>query len=365
MMTRMLSGCGLVVALLAAVAGGPSRPAQAAPEKVILDTDFNTIGDDGQALVMLAQGVAQGKVDLLGLTTVSGNQWRDQETADALRALERLGLSDRVGVYPGANDPLIHDLDTLAAEQQLFGKGYAGAWRKPRPGPDQILAPADGFATKGASDIDAVDFIVDTIERNPREVTILAIGPLTNLALAFRKNPEIVPLVKRIIYMGGAIDVPGNVTPAAEFNWWFDPEAARIVLREPIEHLVVPLDVTDKTRFGKDVYDRIAAAGTPVSNLFRDEYAETFKEDPAAKAEIWDTITVALLFEPDIATNTVERFIDMDTTFGANYGRSMGYAKNPPLGLQRAKIVFDIDQERFWRLYQELLTAPVPIRPAG
>ena len=121
------------------------------------------------------------------------------------------------------------------------------------------------------------------MKANPHEVTILAIGPLTDLALAFRTAPEIVPLVKRIVYMGGAFDVPGNVTPAAEFNWWFDPEAVRIVLREPIEHVVVPLDVTDTARFGKDVYDRISGADTPIAKLFAAEYADTFAKDPNAR----------------------------------------------------------------------------------
>ena len=349
---------GLLGAAVALAAAGPA----AAAEKVILDSDFNTIGDDGQALVMLAQAMREGKVDLLGISTVTGNAWREQETADALRAVERLGIADRVGVYPGALHPLLHDRDTLALEQQLFGKGYAGAWQQKEPeGPGDLTAPPDGFAKSAkAQGKSGVDFIIDTVKANPREVTILAIGPLTDLALAFRTAPEIVPLVKRIVYMGGAFDVPGNVTPAAEFNWWFDPEAVRIVLREPIEHVVVPLDVTDTAQFGKDVYDRISGADTPIAKLFAAEYADTFAKDPNAKAQLWDTLAAAWLLDPTLATDVQERAVDIDVQFGPDYGRSLGHAKNPPAGLQKARIVKRIDLDRFWKLYADLLTRPVP-----
>ena len=146
---------GLLGAAVALAAAGPA----AAAEKVILDSDFNTIGDDGQALVMLAQAMREGKVDLLGISTVTGNAWREQETADALRAVERLGIADRVGVYPGALHPLLHDRETLALEQQLFGKGYAGAWQQKEPeGPGDLAAPPDGFAksakAQGKSGVD-------------------------------------------------------------------------------------------------------------------------------------------------------------------------------------------------------------------
>ena len=342
------------------VAAALAASSASAAEKVIFDTDFNTMGDDGQAFVMLTQAMADDKVDLLGLTVVSGNQWLDQEVADALRAVERMGVADKVKVYPGAVDPLLHDFDTYQLEAQLFGKGYAGAWRKPRPTQADLVAPADGFAKAAkAEPTHAVDFIVDTVKANPGEVTILAVGPLTNLALAFRLHPEIVPMVKRIVYMGGAIDVPGNVTPAAEFNWWFDPEAARIVLREPIEHVIIPLDVTNTAMFDKAVYDRISGSGTPVADMFAATYKRRFDSDPKAVAEVWDTLAAAYVLDPTIATDVRELAVDMDVVFGPNYGRSLGYYKNPPVGVQKAKVVFGIDLDRFWALYSDLLGRPV------
>jgi len=353
----------LVPIVLAALCLGTSAgfaQNRAAPQKVVFDTDFNTIGDDGQAFVMLAQAVVDGRIDLLGVTVVSGNQWLDQGLADALRAVERMGLSN-LPVHAGAVNPLVHSQALLPLEQQLFGRGYSGAWRRARPTAEQLVAPPDGFAREvRPSSTDAVNALVQLVKANPGEVTILAVGPLTNVALAIRKNPEIVPLIKRVVYMGGAIDVPGNVTPAAEFNWWFDPEAARIVLREPIEHVIVPLDVTDKTRFGRDIYDRINAAATPVTRLFAAEYAKAFEAAPDSRQEIWDTITVAWLLDPTIATKTEERFVDVDVVFGPNYGRSVGHRRNPPAGVQKAKVILEIDQDRFWALFVDLLTRKVP-----
>jgi inosine-uridine nucleoside N-ribohydrolase len=347
-------GGAIGLALLAGPAG--------AAEKVIFDTDFNTMGDDGQAFVMLVQAEREAKVELLGMTVVTGNQWLDQEVADGLRAVERMNVAGKVKVYPGALHPLLHDRATLELEQQLFGKGYAGAWRKPQPvGQQDLTAPPDGFAQSvRAEPVHGVDFLVDTIKAHPKEVTILAVGPLTNLALAFRKNPEIVPMVKRIVYMGGAIDVPGNVTPAAEFNWWFDPEAVRIVLRQPIEHVIVPLDVTNSAQFDKAVYDRISGAGTPVARIFGETYAKTFATDPGARAQLWDTVAAAYLLDPTLATDVRELWVDMDTSFGPDYGRSLGHAKNPPVGTQKAKVVFGINLDRFWTLYADLMSRPIP-----
>jgi len=197
--------CAIMAALTAGLIGLGS--VALAQEKVIFDTDFNTMGDDGQAFVMLAQAMKEGKIDLLGITVVSGNQWLLQEVADAERAVERMGLAGKVEVHAGANYPLLHDPATLEAEQALYGKGYSGAWRKPEPkSRDDLTAPPDGFAKEvKVSDENAVAFLIDTIKANPNEVTILAVGPLTNLALAFRTAPEIIPLIKRIIYMGGAV----------------------------------------------------------------------------------------------------------------------------------------------------------------
>ena len=154
----------------------------ASPPKVIIDTDFNTIGDDGQVAVMAAQLYAQGSIDLLGFTISSGNEWRDQEVAECLKAVERLGIEHRVKVYVGAQYPILHDYKSYLYEAQLFGPPtqYVGAYSSTQPGPGDLVAPPNGFAThtKPAKE-DAVDFIIETIHRFPHEVTILEIAPPT------------------------------------------------------------------------------------------------------------------------------------------------------------------------------------------
>ncbi|MEF9672904.1 nucleoside hydrolase [Pseudomonas sp. PCH446] len=120
--------------------------------------------------------------------------------------------------------------------------------------------------------------------QEPHEVTLLAIGPLTNLALAIRQAPDIVPLIKRIVYMGGAIEIPGNTTPAAEFNWWFDPEAAKIVLRSPIEHVIFPNDVCEKVTFDASVYQRVIAAKGAVRSCTRACSAHSSPRTPGTTA---------------------------------------------------------------------------------
>jgi len=367
-MRRGLIACvgALALAAHAMAAGG-------AP-KVIIDSDFGTMNDDGQLLAISAQLQARGQLDVLGLTVVSGNHWLRQETAEALKAVERLGIARRVGVYAGAGRPLSHALATIEAEQRLNpgGEGYRGAWSQPEPrSAADLVAPPDGFAThtalrrQGAS-----DFIAATVRRHPGEVTILAIGPLTNIALAVRRHPDIVPLIRQVIYMGGAFNVPGNTSKTAEFNWWFDPAAARAVLRLPLRHVIVPLDVTDTVKLDKTVYDRIvhgAASDGIVARLFKQlngygyDGKNGFETNPAYRTDIWDTLTLAYLVDPAYATRTVRRWVDVETAVGADNGRARAYATARP-GLQPAQVVERFDNRRFFDFYVDGLTAPVPPR---
>ncbi|MFM0439168.1 nucleoside hydrolase [Paraburkholderia strydomiana] len=363
----------VVTALVIAACGG-SELNPSNPPKVIIDSDYNTLSDDGQLGVMAAQLQAQGSLKVLGITVVSGNQWLKQGVADALKSVERLGVEKQIGVYAGANYALSHDFATIQAEMTQFpgGDGYLGAWGTPEPKSDSdLVAPPDGFATHTkVQSRSAVDFIVDSVKQNPGEVTILAIGPLTNIALAARQHPEIVPLIKQIIYMGGAIDVPGNTTPTAEFNWWFDPQAAKEVLRLPVKQVVVPLDVTDTVKMDKALYDRIAhdpTKQTIITQLFKTlngygfDGKNGFETNPNYTTNIWDTLTLGYLMHPSFATQTVDEWVDVDTSFGANDGKATGYASSPPAGLQKMTIVKRFDNQNFFNFYVDLLTRPVPL----
>ena len=337
--------------------------------KVIIDTDFNTIGDDGQVAVMAAQLYAQGTIDLLGFTIPSGNQWRDQEVSDCLKAVERLGIEDRVKVYVGAQYPILHDYKSYLYEVQLFGprKDYVGAYRKTQPGPGDLVPPPDGFATHTSpAKEDAVDFIIETIHRFPHEVTILEIAPPTNMALAIRKDPTIVPLIKQIVTMAGQIYVKGNAyIDNAEFNWWFDPEATQIVLRAAVPHFIIPLDCTNNVPLTKDVFNQIAThkPQTIITQLFTNSYASSIASGNLEF--IYDTNALAFFVHPEFATVTQGLWVDMHTTFDQNYGQSIPYTSDPfpTIGLlQKSTVIFAINTAQFYAFYVDLLTRPVPVR---
>jgi inosine-uridine nucleoside N-ribohydrolase len=248
---------GLFYILLTLLAWGSMGIAK---EKVILDTDMVELYDDGVAMIMLAKSK---NIDLLGVVTVSGNVWQAEATSYALRQLEIIDRPD-IPVYAGSRHPLRPGrYEAMETEQKLFGQlGWMGAFNRPEPEsylnlhPDQI--PYMGYPKLKPQEKHGVQYLIDEIKSNPGEVTILAIGPLTNIALAIRLEPEIISLVKRIVYMGGAFDVPGNMTPAAEFNWWFDPEAAKMSVRAPFpDQLIVGLDVCEKYFFDKTLFDRV------------------------------------------------------------------------------------------------------------
>jgi purine nucleosidase len=367
---RLMMAMGAALAL---TLGGTMDSSAAAPPKVIIDSDFGTMNDDGQLLAIAAQLHARGRIQLLGLTVVTGNQWLRQEAAEALKAVERLGIEHEVGVYAGANYPLSHHLSVIREERRLHpgGDDYLGAWGKPEPQSDAALvAPPDGWATHTEVQAqNAADFLAATVRRYPGEVTILAIGPLTNIALAARRHPGIVPLVKQVIYMGGAFEVPGNTSSNAEFNWWFDPQAAHEVLRLPLRHVIVPLDVTDTVKLDKAVYDRVvhgAAKDGIVARLFKHDNGygydgkNGFETNPGYSTNIWDTLTLAYLMDPGYATRTVQRWVDVETAVGPDNGRSRAYASARP-GLCTATIVQRFDNQRFFDFYVDGLTRPVPV----
>jgi purine nucleosidase len=351
----------IIVLLLGATSLARAAGAQ---EKVILDSDFTTIGDDGQVGIMAAQLHAQGVIELLGITVVAGNEWLPQEVAEAVKAVERLGIADEVGVYAGARYPLLHDYKNLAQERALWGVG--GSWyRRPEPRDTDLIPPLDGFAVKAqVQSQHAVNFIVETIKKYPHEVTLLVIGPMTNIALAIRMHPEIVPLIKRIVDMAGAFEVPGNTTPSAEMNVWYDPEAARIVVREPIDQTFIPLDVTNTVPMTREVFETITRnRDSIVAKLLKQShFARVLEDNLNATSYIYDTLALAYLVDPSYATDVASMWVDVDTNWGPSYGHTLGYREPQPANLlQKATIVRRFDNQRFLKLYVDLMTRAVPV----
>lgn len=345
----VLVGVTALLVALSSVAG--------AKEKVILDSDMVVLYDDGVAMMMLAK---HPDIELLGVTIVAGNTWVSEGTAYAFRQLEVLNRKD-VPVAEGARYPLrAGRYDTMELEQKMFGQSrYIGCFERAEPasyldvyrkefGSDPTIKPVDKHA---------VDFLIDTIKANPGEVTVMPIGPCTNLAIAIRMAPEIIPLIKRVVYMGGAFDTRGNTTPSAEFNWWFDPEAAKMTVRAPFaDQLIVGLDVCEKYLFNKKIFERIAAADTPITKIFKEKYGPIFKKDPNYTRFVWDTIAAAVVIDPALIVEEETRWIDVNSDYNLDYGRSLSYHKQGPAGTQKVRILLAIDEERFWNMMVELLT---------
>jgi inosine-uridine nucleoside N-ribohydrolase len=321
--------------------------------KVVLDTDLGFASDDAMALLLLLQS---SKVDLLGVTVVTGNAWLKQEVANTLRLLE---IADRheVPVYAGAEHPLVNSLAEMRLREGLFGEtsegGYKGAWRQDGPGRADVRPPDDRFARKNAEPLFAADFLIRTIRENPGEVIVAAIGPLTNLALAVAMDREIAGMAKQLVVMGGGIGT------RPEFNFWMDPEAARTVLRAPWPQIVVtPLNICRQAPFTREVAEAAAQGDSPIARYF----ADTFVADHWAPVTslMYDQIAVLSLLEPDVIRRSETMWLDVEIDHGASYGTTLFWdAKlEPPPGVRQVEVQFDLDYPRFIEHFLSLMVQP-------
>lgn len=324
-----------------------TAPVSEAQQKIIFDTDFVAPPQDDAMALIFALNCPE--IQILGITTVAGNKNVETATVDALKILEVAGRTE-IPVFKGAARPLVHQKSEFAT------KAHGGWWSD-----DPAPMPAGGFAKKKAETRSAVDFIVGTVMQNPGQITILAIGPLTNIAMAMRMEPAFAKNVKQLVIMGGAIaslpDGAGNQTPNAEFNFWVDPEAARIVLRSGIPTILSPLNVSRKSRFSKEVYDRIVAVDTPITRLLKERMGESFQRNPDRVALMYDQIAAATLIDPTLC-KTADLYVDVDDNHDVNYGVSVGGRQPWPgaEGAQKIAVQYDLDWERFIKLYVDRVT---------
>lgn len=331
-----------------------------AREKVILCADMVDLFDDGVAMLLM---VKHPNVEFLGVTTVVGNTWVETGTASAIRQLEGIGRTD-IPVYCGLNRPTRGGrIEAMELEKELFGRGpdpHMGAGGYPQPESWQAAyREAYGEEPKmQPQDKSGVDFIIDTVKANPGEVTVVAIGTYNNLAMAIRRAPEIVPLIKRVVYMGGAFFCNGNVMPSAEFNIWMDPESARYVWRQPFnEQIIFPLDCCEKIRFTKERYDKFASLIK--TEHFKKMYAkhwtaDSFKNNPNYYTFVWDVLCAAYVIDPSIIVKEETLPVDVNDIYGPTYGETLAFRGRGPIGSQKARIVFEVDEKKVWEQVEEL-----------
>jgi len=306
------------------------------PTPIILDCDP---GHDDAIALLLA--LASPEVELVGVTTVSGNQTLDKTTANALRVLEFAGRSD-IPVYAGADRPFVRARDVAAHVH-----GESGL-----DGPD--LPPP----TKSPGAQHAVEFIADQIRARAGKLTLVPTGPLTNVGLLCALHPDARP--ERIVLMGGSIG-EGNRTPAAEFNIWADPEAAERVFAAGLETTMVGLDVTHRALIADSHTERMRAAGRVgrmVAELM-DFYARFHKAryPDLDGSPMHDPVCVAHIVDPALMT-VLDAQIEVDCSAGPSRGRTnVDWRGREHFGPPNAKVGMDIDGSAFAELVVERISS--------
>jgi inosine-uridine nucleoside N-ribohydrolase len=306
------------------------------PIPIILDCDP---GHDDAIALLLA--VASPEVELLGVTTVAGNQTVDKTTANALLVLELAGRPD-IPVYRGADRPFIRAQDVAA---HVHGESGLDGPDLPQP-------------TGRVQDLHAVDYLAQEIRARKGRVTLVPTGPLTNVGLLFALHPDVRP--ERIVLMGGAIG-EGNRTPAAEFNIWADPESAQRVFLEGLDTTMVGLDATHRALITDEHTDRMRGAGRvgKVVAELMDFYARFHKAryPDLDGSPMHDPVCVAHLIDPSLMT-VLDAFIEVDCSGGPSWGRTNVDRRNREhFGDPNAKVGLDVDGERFAELIVERISS--------
>jgi purine nucleosidase len=375
---------------------GIAPPQAGGRRKVIYDQDNSgPFSTDILGTLMILQAE---NIDLLGITLVTGDAWMKQEMAFTLRLLEIMGRTE-IPVYPGAEFPMLNTKEEWLLRLQLYGghrlDPWLGAFNRINGGPDEIQPlppPYDRFANITAQPDHAARFIIKAVRENPGQVTIYAGGPLTNLALAIALAPDIVPLVPEVVFMGTGFHVFTN-----SFNVFFDPEAARKVLRARWPKFsIVPVDLAeeihqgDEMAPGRRMIEEIAGrAQNPISDLFRRYAVEPLRRNPNMRFfRMADEILAAQVIDPGVFTKSEVMYVDICTTPGPRYGDSMFWPQNwqdlsatgghpvtaadrrvfvdpsqfymgPPPSAGLVNVLQELDHDRFKKLFVDLMTQPI------
>jgi purine nucleosidase len=338
---------------------------------VLIDQDGSGPGgSDQMAMLALLQAP---DVQVLGITIVTGDAWRDEETLHTLRMLELTGHAD-VPVARGAVFPLVRTEKETQLSSTLDGKvTWLGAWGRGATNltetgtgtppahleshsPYELPPMPEGMPTTKPIDEDAAHFLIRQVHAHPHQVTIYAAGPLTNVALAVALDPEFAPLTKGIVVMGASIrpqttDPEFATDPRHEFNFWFDPEAAHIVLRADWPRIdVTTADVSVKAPFTQEMLDAIAKSPTPAA-----KYIAAWSQQ---RYYMWDELEACAWLDPTLITKEQVVYMDVDLSHGPSYGDTLTWPQNlkPATDVRPVHAQLDLDLPRFQKMFEELMT---------
>lgn len=297
---------------------------------VILDVDP---GHDDAVAILLA--AASEEIDLRGITVVAGNQILSKTLLNTRRVCSAAGI-EGVAIYAGMNSPMVRD--QITADHIHGSSGLEG--------------PSFDAPHVEVQDKHAVDFIIDECLQSDTGITLAPVGPLTNVAMALRREPEIRDNIEEIVLMGGSMGL-GNHTAAAEFNIFADPEAADVVFNSGLPITMVGLDLTRQAEVTPRVLDRIRSIGNSVSELVVEAleyFGLAYKKSLALdNPPLHDPCVVAYLIDRSVLT-VKEMRVDIDLSHGLNYGRTVCDYYHRSEKKVNAKVALDLDKERFWEI---------------
>ncbi|MFC5451023.1 nucleoside hydrolase [Paenibacillus aestuarii] len=295
--------------------------------RILIDCDPGI--DDTIAIILAA---CSPIIELVGITTVSGNVGVDKTTLNALKICEFAGIAD-TPVARGAERPLVREPIT----GDVHGESGIGGVELP-------------FPTKTVIGEHAVDFIIRTLLESEGDITLVPIGPLTNIALAIRKEPSIISKIQEIVIMGGGTF--GNITPAAEFNFYADAEAAAVVFASALPITMIGLDLTHQAIATETVKDQIASIDNDVSQFVLELlgfYDSNYKKMGFEGAVVHDLCCVAYCIDSSLfATRHV--YVDIETKDELLYGASIVDLQGVTGKQPNANVAIHLNQEKFWSL---------------
>jgi len=362
-------------ALESTAAAAGVAPAMTQKRLVLIDQDGSGPGGSNQMAMMVL--LQSPRVEVLGISMVTGNAWRDDEARHTLRMLELIGRSD-VPVALGAVFPLVRTEQETRLATPLVGQvAWLGAWGQKlalltdhtvgggvpppapaMPGPWDTPPLEEGEPHTSAIAEDAAHFLIRQVHAHPHRVTVYAAGPLTNIALAVSLDPHFAELTEGIVIMGGSLDPQTDdpefaTSPRHEFNFWFDPEAARITLRAHWPRIdLTTVDVSIKAMFTQPMLDEIAKSTSPAAQYIAKYSAERYY--------LWDELAACAWLDPSIITKERLLYMDVDVSHGPAYGETLtwGDALKPGIDLQLVHAQVDLDLPKFSKMFVELMSGP-------